>query len=336
MYTYEKEGGQLLWQKELESPIVAIYAVDCASSNLISIPFNPIAQETLSRVKSDAGESNKPLSLSTFIGEFEFGQYAFPTLADDSVLLVSADGNTQYLPLIEGPEKNENDTPIKPNPSAHSNIGSLDGRQPMLNNDSESDRQDFILYGYYNVPEPQPTDKSPTMQIGQMTNHVGNLPPGQYNDSILDLPIEIEGIPNNSNLDISDKVQLVGPQVSHKVQFPPIQMPQGQPITPVNNVTPNVKPFKIVFTTAAISVAATLVVIIAGTITYRKLYPKRAKASKVENKKTSDSEEEVSDVIKKQKKAADGSVSVGKISFYPSIGMTKDSLKVNIGYWSII
>lgn len=344
--TYDRESSQLLWQKEIESPIIAVYTVDCDSSNLISVPFNPIAPETLTRLKSETSQNNKPLSSKTFIGESNYGLYAVPTLVDELVMLISGDGSTPHPPLIEGPNK-ENDTPSTTTPPAfttekddpprpHSN-SNVNSKFPALpNNDSfekqDSVDEDFIMLGYYNTIEP--TGKPPSMQIGQSStsNHFDSLPAGQYNESH-DLPggfltpgEQEKVVPHNNNLQLSDPVPLNTPPITttdNKVSFPPFPIHQAQPpITPVM-AEKTVKPIKIVFTTAAISVAITVIVIIAGTIGYRRFHPKYAnklnKQFEENKKKVSDSEEEPSSLVKKPKKSADGSVvSVGKISFYPS------------------
>jgi len=336
MLTYDRETGQLLWQKELDSPIIAVYSVDQATSNLVSVPFNPIAPETLDKLKNVASQSNQPLSPTTYIGESNYGLYAVPTLVDDTVLLMGSDGTTPFPPLLEGPTlENNNDTPPAMNTG---NSEPSDGKASTEN--------DIVIYGYYKVPDPPGSNPPATKQIESFPNvnpvipaknsdiNPNSIPPGYYNES--DAIIGGNKLPPDSKYpsiddNLSENISNVSPNI---VKFPPFPIPIKTP-PPMTPAAPReIKPIKIVISTAVISVAATIGAIIAGYVAYRKWNGhfddfsgfgsnhSQLEFKKNSKNKVSDAEEDgptVVPVVRKPKKSADGSlVSIGKISFSPT------------------
>ncbi|ODN01595.1 Serine/threonine-protein kinase/endoribonuclease ire-1 [Orchesella cincta] len=80
LMTYDRLSGELLYHRELESPVIGMYSIDGTTTNLVSVPFNPIASDTLNRLKNTNTENNKHLSPTTYVGECAYGLYAVPAL----------------------------------------------------------------------------------------------------------------------------------------------------------------------------------------------------------------------------------------------------------------
>jgi serine/threonine-protein kinase/endoribonuclease IRE1 len=333
--TYDRETGQLLWQRELESPVIAVYSVDEATSNLISVPFNPIAPETLDKLKTAASQSTQPLSPTTYIGESNYGLYAVSTLVDDTVLLMSSDGTTPFPPLLEGPiAQSASDSTV--------NSGRVDFNNPDSQGNASIEGGDVIIYGYYQNPESTANPGAPgVMQIEShpdagknagIKEKQNSLPVGQYNDSDILIggnkltPEDRDSI-NNLVIDESINIDDGGIKSPSTIRFPPFPVSaKDPPVTPASPAR-EIKPIKIVFTTAIITVIVTSAVIIAILIVLRRMKAKKRMAEEILKKeskkaKVSDSEEDTATlipVVRKPRKSADGSmVSVGKIAFSPT------------------
>lgn len=143
--TYERATGELLWQKQLNSPVVALYSVDYTHSSLISVPFTSIASETLNRLTTPAARDNSQLSPTLYIGQCAYGFYAVPSLVDETVLTISS-GTFPYL--IEGPAIDNN----KPGPGKESQPASNLYAQENETSTDEVDKEDFILLGMFFKP----------------------------------------------------------------------------------------------------------------------------------------------------------------------------------------
>ncbi|CAG7727004.1 unnamed protein product [Allacma fusca] len=146
--TYDRESGQLLWQSDLQSPVIALYSIDTSLSSLVSVPFTAVASETLNRIKSPAAERDESKLLPTlYIGECPYGLYAVPSLVDETVYTIS--NTNRELPQIAGPK------------------GSIENNYPSVNEDAATDSTgtdgDILIFGHYEVPET--TNKKSHMQI---------------------------------------------------------------------------------------------------------------------------------------------------------------------------
>jgi len=149
--TYDKSSSQLLWQSDLQSPIIALYAIDPTLGNLVSIPFTSVAAETLDRIKTPAAARDNSQYLPTlYVGECATGLYAVSSLVDDSVLTISS-ASREFQYLLEGPKK-ENagvafDPPgeVKPEPDGSSNQQNIS--IDLGSSDSGEAEKDFVLLG---------------------------------------------------------------------------------------------------------------------------------------------------------------------------------------------
>lgn len=328
---------------------MAVYSVDVSTSNLVSLPFNPIAPESLERFRGGRNGEMRALTATTYIGESNFGLYAVPAWVDESVPVLSGEGKATLPPLIAGPDgdnkgsKGQSHEKVTPTPS------------PVSSNESRGD--DFILLGYYDVPEP--TGKPPLMQIGQpqpLHPHPPIATPSQLhvngnNESLeLDPDLELEG-QGEESLEFTNTVSVprIHPDKAHPNNpFAQLQL-QAKPrlFTPadsLNKKLKEVKPSKIVFTTAAITVGVTVATILFGFVIYRRyrkvkggelaplLMDNPSSSTTLSNRsrrsgKSRGSDDEGEDVFdwdeevelpKKPRLSADGTLSIGKISFSPS------------------
>ena len=172
--TYDRESGQLLWQAELESPVIALYSVDVGTSTLISVPLTVVAPETLNRFKApsaDGARDNSKLLQTLYIGECPFGLYALPSLVDDTVYTI-ASSSPENPYLIEGPKENSSNDKLK---------ADNDGNETETN----TENAEFLLLGFYEVPEPKPAPGTPQIEgsIGSEGTDAKDYDPQNGTDS---------------------------------------------------------------------------------------------------------------------------------------------------------
>lgn len=232
LMTYDR-SGELLWQVELTSPVVGLYTIDGPSTNLVSVPFNPIASDTLERLKGgQSASTSKALSPTTYVGECAYGIYAVPALADEHVLVIGEGGS---LPLLEGPE--------------------MPGASKFFKGSTGSGDGDYLLLGYYQVGsgEQQGSGGSspPQLEGGKGTSEDLTI---QFNES------KVIPVPPKSTQNPTPPQQNPQQQKQESPHPPPDSTPVRFPPPP----TSSKKEIKIVFTTAVIStaIASTIFVII--------------------------------------------------------------------------
>ncbi|KAL1483189.1 hypothetical protein MTO96_013086, partial [Rhipicephalus appendiculatus] len=109
--TFNKDTGDFLWERELGSPVVAVYDVG-EEGTLRRLPFTPVAHRTLEditgRLKRSSWNKNllEPSQHTTlypalYVGEHAKASYALAALVDkDMPVMMSRD---RRIPLLEGP-----------------------------------------------------------------------------------------------------------------------------------------------------------------------------------------------------------------------------------------
>lgn len=109
--TFNKDTGDFLWEKELGSPVVAVYDVG-EEGTLRRLPFTPVAHRTLEditgRLKRSSWNKNllEPSQHTTlypalYVGEHAKASYALAALVDKNMpVMMSRD---RRIPLLEGP-----------------------------------------------------------------------------------------------------------------------------------------------------------------------------------------------------------------------------------------
>lgn len=200
--TVNRLSGNLVWQHDYASPVVAVY--DLEHSNLRSVPFTSIATETLHQFL-DSGWKDYLLHGETllyptlYVGEYEHGIYALPSLVDDKTVTVRT--RDSQIPLLEGPVANLVEQVGNKETEDHVNI-----KVPITNEinfgSEQSNGTAILLLGYYEVPEYSKAKFTPRLQITaasvQMESHDDIISEGK-NTSNISMPLNND-IGNSQNL----------------------------------------------------------------------------------------------------------------------------------------
>ncbi|XP_064478803.1 serine/threonine-protein kinase/endoribonuclease IRE1-like [Ornithodoros turicata] len=107
--TFYKDTGDFLWERDLGSPVVAVYQVG-DEGVLRRLPFTPVAHQTLvditGRITKNSWKKNllEPSQHTTlypalYVGAHAAASYALPALVDKNMPVMS----TRSVPLIDGP-----------------------------------------------------------------------------------------------------------------------------------------------------------------------------------------------------------------------------------------
>ncbi|KAG7210888.1 hypothetical protein KM043_012369 [Ampulex compressa] len=149
--TLDRRLGMILWELDLESPVIAMYTV--SKDGLITIPFTSVADGTLDLLleRFATKPSDVQLYPTLYIGQHRHGLYALPSLVDSSMVTIS--NKIEHL-LLEGPlsssqfHKNENNG--IPLPGDHVYIADVN----TADADYQSVRHDqtIVMLGHYSVP----------------------------------------------------------------------------------------------------------------------------------------------------------------------------------------
>ncbi|KAK8755816.1 hypothetical protein V5799_001475 [Amblyomma americanum] len=160
--TFNKETGDFLWERELGSPVVAVYDVG-EESSLRRLPFTPVAQRTLEditgRLKRSSWNKNllEPSQHTTlypalYVGEHAKASYALAALVDRNMPVMAS--RDRRIPLLEGPTSSTDRT-AKPSPDGD------------FESSSESaERKRSFVSGYYEYPNTMVAVLYSRLQIG--------------------------------------------------------------------------------------------------------------------------------------------------------------------------
>ncbi|XP_043198900.1 serine/threonine-protein kinase/endoribonuclease IRE1-like [Amphibalanus amphitrite] len=138
LMAFSRDTGTHLWQTDLDSPVVGVYAL--AFDGLYLVPHTTVATETMRALTHDVVEARE-LVPTLYIGEHKHGLYALPSLVDSSTVHVITSQSRR--PLIDGPRE--------PGQSADANGGSSQsGSYFKLHDETETPKQ--LQIGFYDVP----------------------------------------------------------------------------------------------------------------------------------------------------------------------------------------
>ncbi|XP_015185635.1 PREDICTED: serine/threonine-protein kinase/endoribonuclease IRE1 isoform X2 [Polistes dominula] len=162
--TLDKRLGTILWQLNLESPVVATYTV--TKDGLLTLPFTSVAEGTLDNLLEHFVTKPNYIQLfpTLYIGQHEYGFYALPSLIDSATATISS--NAGYL-LLEGPltvaqiHKNDNRIPL---PGDHIVVGNIN----IANDEYQSitSESNIITLGYYEIPAEYNSEHQPLQITG--------------------------------------------------------------------------------------------------------------------------------------------------------------------------
>uniref|UniRef100_A0A224X6K4 non-specific serine/threonine protein kinase n=1 Tax=Panstrongylus lignarius TaxID=156445 RepID=A0A224X6K4_9HEMI len=100
--TWDRNTGELLWEKDFGSPMVSIFKR--RGHDIITLPFSSVAESTFDLLPFS--NEYKTLQSTLYIGKYDHGIYALPSLIDKNVPVVPDNSYPKRL-LIGGPENNE-------------------------------------------------------------------------------------------------------------------------------------------------------------------------------------------------------------------------------------
>ncbi|KAI4494432.1 hypothetical protein M0802_008924 [Mischocyttarus mexicanus] len=162
--TLDKRLGTVLWQLNLESPVIATYSV--TKDGLLTLPFTSVAEGTLDNLLEHFVTKPNYIQLfpTLYIGQHEYGFYALPSLVDSTTATISS--KAEYL-LLEGPltiaqiHKNDNRIPL---PGDHIIIRNIN----IVNNEYQSitSKNNIITIGYYEIPAEYNSENQPLQITG--------------------------------------------------------------------------------------------------------------------------------------------------------------------------
>ncbi|XP_034936103.1 serine/threonine-protein kinase/endoribonuclease ire-1 [Chelonus insularis] len=159
--TLDPRLGVILWESDLESPIIAIYTVN--TEGLVNVPFTSVSDDTLDNLlqRFTLKPSDIQLFPTLYVGEHRHGLYALPSLVDSSTATISS--HTGHL-MLEGPriipQATNNDN--KPVNDESISTDDLDEEMKINKNSGENN---LIVLGHYKVP----TEYKPSNQPLQIT-----------------------------------------------------------------------------------------------------------------------------------------------------------------------
>ncbi|KZC13752.1 PREDICTED: serine/threonine-protein kinase/endoribonuclease IRE1 [Dufourea novaeangliae] len=170
--TVDRRLGIVLWELDVQSPVIAVYVV--RKEGLLTIPFTSVADGTLDLLLKRF--ANKPSDIQLFptlyIGQHRHGFYALPSLVDSTTATISS--NIGQL-LLEGPlsvsqmDKNDNTIPISTDDRAYAD----DSTDTV----ARSDYQTVIALGHYEIPaEYKLQDEQPLQITGRSDPVIETLP----------------------------------------------------------------------------------------------------------------------------------------------------------------
>ncbi|XP_074647988.1 serine/threonine-protein kinase/endoribonuclease IRE1-like isoform X2 [Tubulanus polymorphus] len=188
MVTLDSRNGDVLWTQDFKSPVVAMYSLGI--DGLHKIPFTTVAPETLQHLTGQLAatkwkdmflqhgkhQKQKIFYPTLYIGEYEFGLYALPSIVDENTVTI-APKNTGPL-LLEGPTIKEE----PPKPGMHTERANAHTVRRMEN---------VLLIGYHEVPEEMKSRIASARQIADKSENSNKIIPPV---GIHDLKLEEEEI----------------------------------------------------------------------------------------------------------------------------------------------
>uniref|UniRef100_A0A8D8B9X7 non-specific serine/threonine protein kinase n=1 Tax=Culex pipiens TaxID=7175 RepID=A0A8D8B9X7_CULPI len=146
--TFEQKKGIPLWQKDVASPVVAVFLL--GSEGLLSVPFQTVSDEVLQEINERAQDGNNFDNLKLFptvyVGESSNNIYAIPSLVDKNTATLPSEPTVN---LLGGPNRRD-DPELQP---GHELIAAESAR---VQNDN------IIILGHYQPPK---TDESLKLDI---------------------------------------------------------------------------------------------------------------------------------------------------------------------------
>lgn len=161
--TLDRRLGIVLWELDLESPVIAVYSI--SKDGLVAVPFTSVAEGTLDNLlqRFTLKPSDIQLFPTLYVGEHRHGLYALPSLVDSSTATISS--NSGHL-MLEGPrviaQLTENNNPA-PNKEPSSVV--IDSESDEYDDDTTDNN--IIVLGHYKVPAEYKPQNQPLQITGR-------------------------------------------------------------------------------------------------------------------------------------------------------------------------
>ncbi|XP_057319293.1 serine/threonine-protein kinase/endoribonuclease IRE1 [Microplitis mediator] len=149
--TLDPRFGAVLWELDLESPVISVYTID--NDNLVSVPFTSVSEDTLNNILERFSSKPNDIQLypALYVGEHRHGLYALPSLVDSSTATISS--NAGHL-MLEGPRA------ISNSPKTDDDNEKISGK---VNEDQKLDEipqnNNLIVLGHYKMSEFKPLNQ---------------------------------------------------------------------------------------------------------------------------------------------------------------------------------
>uniref|UniRef100_A0A182M786 non-specific serine/threonine protein kinase n=1 Tax=Anopheles culicifacies TaxID=139723 RepID=A0A182M786_9DIPT len=144
--TFERNKGTPLWQKDLSSPVVAVFLL--GSEGLLSVPFQTVSDEVLQDINERAKSGNfdnVKLFETVYIGEAGNNLYAIPSMVDKNTATLPSEPS---INLLGGPLKGRS-------PSfGGSDRKEASGRELIAKASRLGGKnENIIILGHYQIPK---------------------------------------------------------------------------------------------------------------------------------------------------------------------------------------
>ncbi|XP_058822691.1 serine/threonine-protein kinase/endoribonuclease IRE1 [Topomyia yanbarensis] len=145
--TFEQKKGTPLWQKDLSSPVIAVFLL--GSEGLLSVPFQTVSDEVLQEVNErarDGSFDNLKLFPTVYVGEVSNNIYAIPSLVDKNTATLPSEPTVH---LLGGPRRETFDR-------------SVPGKELVATETARIQNDNIIILGHYQPPK---TDENLKLDI---------------------------------------------------------------------------------------------------------------------------------------------------------------------------
>ncbi|XP_019557207.3 serine/threonine-protein kinase/endoribonuclease IRE1 [Aedes albopictus] len=171
--TIERKKGTSLWQKDLSSPVVAVFLL--GSEGLLSVPFQTVSDEALREINEDGHINNVNLFPSVYVGEASNNIYAIPSMVDKNTATLPSEPRVN---LLGGPKRGSSEPDESP------------GHDLIATDTARMQNDNIIILGHYQPPK---TDDSLKLDISPSSSPERFYKDGQLSTVLL----EFNGLPKN-------------------------------------------------------------------------------------------------------------------------------------------
>ncbi|XP_049278175.1 serine/threonine-protein kinase/endoribonuclease IRE1 [Anopheles funestus] len=145
--TFERNKGTPMWQKDLSSPVVAVFLL--GSEGLLSVPFQTVSDEVLQDLNERAkggNFDNVKLFETVYIGEAGNNLYAIPSMVDKNTATLPSEPS---INLLGGPLKGSRSSSYSGSDRDDASGRELIAKASRLDGKNEN----IIILGHYQTPK---------------------------------------------------------------------------------------------------------------------------------------------------------------------------------------